>query len=97
VPESIYEYKQSDNGYLIELRIIKVKKDENFPEGIKYSLVAIEKKTGRRILGFDNERGKGHHMHRLGRELHYEFKDEWALIGDFYIEYEKIKRRLLKR
>ena len=97
MPESIYEYKQSDNGYLIELRIIKVKKDENFPEGIKYSLVAIEKKTGKRILGFDNERGQGHHMHRLGRELPYAFKNEWTLIGDFYIEYEKIKRRLLKR
>lgn len=93
MPEPIYEYKQSDNGYLIELRIIRVKKDENFPEGIKYSLVAIEKKTGRRILGFDNERGKSHHMHRLGRELPYAFKDEWQLIGDFYKEYERIKRR----
>ena len=53
MPESIYEYKQSDNGYLIDIRIIKIKKDENFPEGIKYSLVAIEKKTGKRILGMN--------------------------------------------
>lgn len=92
--EHIYEYKQSDNCYLIEIRIIRVKKDENFPEGIKYSLVAIDKKTKKRVLGFDNERGKGHHMHRFDRELPYEFKDEWKLIEDFYKEYENIKRRL---
>lgn len=94
--ELIYEYKQSDNGYLIEMKIIRVKKDHNFPEGIKYSLVMIDKKTKNRILGFDNERGKGHHLHRLYRELPYEFKDEWKLIEDFYKEYEEVKRRLLK-
>jgi len=94
--ELIYEYKQSDNGYLIEMRIIRVKKDNNFPEGVKYSLVMIDKKTKNRVLGFDNERGKGHHMHRLGRELPYEFLDEWKLIEDFYKEYEEIKVRLQK-
>ncbi len=92
--EPIYEYKQSDNGYLIEMRIMKVKIDKYFPEGIKYSLVVIDKKTKKRVLGFDNERGKGHHMHRFGRELTYEFVDEWKLIGDFYKEYEKLKGEL---
>ena len=42
--EPIYEYKQSDNGYLIEMRKIRVKTDKYFPEGIKYSLVVIDKK-----------------------------------------------------
>lgn len=96
MPDYIFEYKQSDSGYLIEMRIMKVKKDNNFPEGVKYSLVAIDKKTGRRVLGFDNERGKGHHIHRLGRELPYEFEDEWKLVEDFYKEYENLKRRLPK-
>jgi len=89
--EPIYEYKQSDDGYLIEIRILKVKEDKNYPEGIKYSLVVIDKKSKKRILGFDNEKGKGHPMHKFGREQPYEFMDEWKLIGDFYKEYEKIK------
>lgn len=94
--EPIFEYKQDDNGYLIEMKIVKVKKDKNYPEGVKYSLVMIDKETKKRVLGFDNHKGKGHHMHRLGREVSYEFVGEWKLIGDFYKEYEKIKRRLLK-
>lgn len=81
--EYIFEYKQSDNEYLIEIKIIRVKIDEDFHEGVKYSLVVIDKKTKKRVLGFDNE-------------LTYEFKDEWKLIEDFHREYENIKRRLPK-
>ena len=92
--EPVYEYKHNDNGYLIEIRILRVDKDSDYPEGIKYSLVAIDRKTKNRVLGYDNERGKGHHMHRQGREMPYEFTDEWKLVEDFYNEYEKIKRRL---
>lgn len=91
--EVIFEYKQSDNSYLIEMKILKVNKDNNFPEGIKYSLVMIDKKNKKRILGFDNEKGKSHHMHKLGREFPYAFVDEWKLIEDFYKEYEELKRR----
>ena len=90
----IFEHKQIDNGYLIDMKIIKVGKDKYYPEGIKYSLVVIDRKTGKRILGFDNHERKGHHMHRLKRELNYYFVDEWKLIEDFNKEYEKIRKRL---
>ena len=92
----IFEYKQVDNGYLIDIKIRTVEKDKDYPEGIKYSLVVIDRKTSKRILGFDNHERKGHHMHKLNRELPYNFVDEWKLIEDFYNEYENIKRRLLK-
>jgi len=92
----IFEHKQVDNGFLVEMGIIKVEKDAYCPEGIKYSLVVIDRKTKKRILGFDNHERKGHHIHKLNRELEYGFIDEWKLIEDFYKEYEKIKRRLIK-
>jgi len=94
--EPIFEYKQDDDGYLIEMRIIKVKKDAYYPEGIKYSLVAIDKETRKRILGLDNHERKGHHIHRFGREIKYDFVDEWKLIEDFYEEYQKIKEKKSK-
>ncbi len=92
----IFEHKQLDNGFLIDIKIIKVEKDKYYPEGIKYSLVVIDRKTKKRVLGFDNYEKKGHHIHRLKRELKYDFIDEWKLIEDFNKEYEKLKRRLLR-
>ena len=40
-------------------------------------------RDGARIVGYDNERGKGDHRHRDGRERHYEFTSVEALIADF--------------
>lgn len=91
MPEHIFDYKQIDNGYIIEMKITKVEKDEHYPEGIKYSLVIIDRKTKKRILGFDNHERKGHHIHKLDREIKYDFIDEWKLVGDFMKEYEDIK------
>lgn len=38
---------------------------------------------GRRIVGYDNERGKGDHRHRRGREEPYRFTTVDVLVGDF--------------
>lgn len=96
MPDIIFEHKQIDDGYLVEIKIIKIPKDEYHPEGIKYSLVAIDRKSGKRMLGFDNHERKWHHMHKLGKESNYDFVDEWKLIEDFMKEYEKIKERFSK-
>lgn len=92
--EEIFEYKQIDGDYLIDMQIIKVKESKEYPEGIKYSLVAIDRKTGKRILGLDNHEKKGHHIHILRRELKYKFVDWPKLIEDFEREFERIKKRL---
>lgn len=93
MPNYIFKHKHVDDGYIVEMRIIKVKQDKYYPEGVRYSLVVIDRKTKKRILGFDNHERKGHHMHKFSRELSYEFKNEWELIEDFMKEYENIKRR----
>ena len=38
---------------------------------------------GRRVVGYDNERGKGDHRHVGEREESYRFSNVEALIADF--------------
>jgi hypothetical protein len=40
-------------------------------------------RAGQRIVGYDNERGKGDHKHFLGVELPYDFTSPEQLIADF--------------
>lgn len=44
---------------------------------------------GVRIVGYDNERGKGDHCHRGGRERPYRFTTVEVLIEDFLAEIRK--------
>ena len=39
--------------------------------------------AGRRIVGYDNERGKGDHCHLDGQELPYVFRGVDLLVEDF--------------
>lgn len=52
----------------------------------KYRLVYIV--NGERIVGYDNERGKGDHKHLLGVEVPYEFKGPQQLMADFMADVE---------
>ena len=92
--EPIFEHKHKYRDYIVEIKIYKVPKDKSHLEGFQYSLVLI--KRGKRILGYDNHEKKGHHIHRLGKELSYEFKDEWKLIEDFQKDVKKITKGELK-
>lgn len=55
--------------------------------GYKYRLVYIV--DGQRVVGYDNERGKGDHRHIGERELRYRFIDVTSLIKDFIKDVEK--------
>lgn len=48
-------------------------------------------RDGERIVGFDNERGKGDHRHLDGVEFPYEFSTTDILVRDFRAEV--LKRR----
>ncbi|WP_318252803.1 toxin-antitoxin system TumE family protein [Agrobacterium pusense] len=50
-------------------------------------------KDGRRIVGFDNERGKGDHCHLDGDEHPYMFTTTDALLSDFRKEIIKRRKR----
>jgi hypothetical protein len=48
-------------GNLVEMKIWSVAVTKHTPYGVKYSLVYIV--DGERVIGYDNERGKGDHKH----------------------------------
>ena len=56
----------------------------------KYRLVYVV--AGKRVLGFDNERGKGDHRHLGDVELPYVFAGVDRLIDDFIQEVAQWKR-----
>jgi hypothetical protein len=56
----------------------------------KYRLVYIER--GARVLGYDNERGKGDHRHAGKTEESIEFGSLEALINRFVAEVEDLRR-----
>jgi len=64
----------------------------NFIDGVKYSLTYVHR--GERIFGFDNERGKGHHEHRFGRERNIDFTTWKELLVRFYEGVKKIRGEL---
>ena len=49
--------------------------------GFKYRAVYVV--GGVRVVGFDNERGKGDHCHLRGRERPYRFTSVERLVEDF--------------
>lgn len=52
----------------------------------KYRLVFV--REGQRLVGYDNERGKGDHKHVHGREFTYRFIDIDTLMRDFLRDVE---------
>ena len=56
----------------------------------KYSLVYIV--DGKRVVGFDNERGKGDHCHLDGKERSYRFINIDQLVNDFIQQVDKRRK-----
>jgi len=54
----------------------------------KYRLVYIV--NGARVVGYDNERGKGDHKHLRGAELRYVFRGVDELMADFEADVERV-------
>ncbi len=70
------------DGSIVEMTIWRLPESEpERPHGLKYSLYFG--KDGERLVGYDNERGKGDHRHILGVETLYRFVSIERLIADF--------------
>jgi hypothetical protein len=70
------------DGCILEIVVWKV--PEPVPptvHGLKYRL--FYGRPGERIVGYDNERGKGDHRHVHGREEPYVFRSFESLLDDF--------------
>lgn len=70
------------SGAIVEMRIWQVPSPVPPAEHLfKYSL--FYGRNGQRLVGYDNERGKGDHRHLGDLEFPYQFKTVEQLIRDF--------------
>jgi hypothetical protein len=79
----IYRFEQDyDDGAMVRMVIWKVSAPvPPSAHPYKYRLVYLE--GGKRVVGFDNERGKGDHRHAGKHESPYIFVNVETLISDF--------------
>ena len=79
----LFHKKQLYQGGIIEMVIWRLSDvDPERPHGLKYGLVYV--KDGRRLVGYDNERGKGDHKHIGDNEQAYAFQNVDQLLEDFW-------------
>jgi hypothetical protein len=71
-----------DDGSILEMVIWRVPKPvPGSRHAFRYRL--YYGRSGKRIIGYDNERPKGDHRHVEGREEPYAFSDVETLVRDF--------------
>lgn len=68
--------------YVLELSIHDVGKSRQYPDGVKYGLICIDIKSGKKVL-MDNHHPKGPHIHIDDEELEYTYTSDDKLIEDF--------------
>jgi hypothetical protein len=79
-----------DDGAILELKLWWL--PQPVPASIhrfKYSL--YYGRAGERLVGYDNERGKGDHRHYGGREQDYDFISLDQLLADFEADVETMR------
>lgn len=59
------------------------------PHGLKYSL--FYGRDGQRIVGYDNELGKGDHKHIFDVQTCYQFVSIEQMVADFLADVERVK------
>ena len=77
----VHRKERNKDGHITELKAWIVSATEHTPHGLKYSVVYIV--NGVRVIGYDNERGKGDHRHLAGVEKQYSFISMAQLVIDF--------------
>lgn len=84
----MYHKKQEYQDGIVEMVIWQLPRtDPERPHGLKYRLVYVRK--GKRLVGYDNERGKGDHRHIGGKEYGYVFQGIEKLVNDFWQDVER--------
>jgi hypothetical protein len=81
-----------DDGAIIQIRIWRLPAaTRERPHRLKYSL--FYGRPGERIVGYDNELGKGDHRHYRDREEPYRLSNYETLIRDFMNDVRKERTR----
>jgi Family of unknown function (DUF6516) len=84
----IFLKRRNDDGTIIDIKIWQLlETTRERPHGLKYSL--FYGRAGERIIGYDNETGKGDHRHYGPCEEHYAFESMERLMDDFFADVAK--------
>lgn len=79
-----------DDGAIVELKIWALPGPVlGSAHRLKYSLYYGQ--GGVRLVGYDNERGKGDHRHYEGREAPYPFTTVERLVADFETDVKRLR------
>ena len=85
----IFHKRQEAYGGIVEMVIWRLpRSDPERPHGLKYRLYFG--REGQRLVGYDNERGKGDHRHYESREEPYHFVSLEQLLRDFLDDVTRI-------
>jgi hypothetical protein len=81
----VFLKRKNADGTIIDIKIWQLPgSSHERPHGLKYSLFYGRK--GERIIGYDNETGKGDHRHHGSREEPYAFAGMERLLKDFFAD-----------
>jgi hypothetical protein len=77
-------------GSIVEMKIWQVPKSvPGSTHKLKYSL--FYGRPGQRLVGYDNERGKGDHRHLEGKDKPYVFRTPERLVEDFLADVSRLR------
>ncbi len=84
----VFLKRHDADGTIIDIKIWQLPElSEERPHGLKYSL--FYGRMGERIVGYDNETGKGDHRHYRLREEPYAFETMERTMQDFFADVAK--------
>lgn len=87
---AFYDRGEYPDGAIIEMTIWLVPKSiKGSAHAFKYSL--FYGYPGKRVVGYDNERGKGGHRHFEEREERYSFSTVETLVADFLSDVKRVR------
>jgi len=87
---AFYDRGEFPDGAIVEMTIWKVPEPvSGSTHAFKYSL--FYGFPGKRLVGYDNERGKGDHRHTKGREVRYAFSSVEQLVADFLSDVRRMR------
>lgn len=78
----LHSKKVFKNGLVVEMKIWEIQGSKTYPDGFRYSLIAINPEDGSKVL-MDNHNPKGHHYHVNDDEFPYLYQNLDRLIADF--------------
>jgi hypothetical protein len=71
-----------NSAAVVELKVWEVPRSEEYPAGRKFSLFLIAR--GEVLVGVDNHKPKGPHLHLGGEERAFHYTNDDQLLQDFW-------------